>query len=319
MQQLKSFLPIVCLLLLGANLQAQTADSSFRIKLQNQYEAPQKDVSIINLRNGQTAKTDNQGMVTLMANRGDSVAIEGDHLNQAHLSLQSLTAENILVVQKKFSWKDLLTPMFYIINGGLWLLLFIIFAETGLFVGFFLPGDSLLFVAGIYNRELINSIFPFITNDYVQLLLMWLLIAAAGILGNFVGYWFGKRVGPAMYNWKDNFLFKQRYLTQAHDFYESKGGSAIIIARFVPIIRTFAPIVAGIVEMDRKKFRYFNIVGSLAWVLSMLVAGHFLQKWILSQFQFDLKSHLEAIVIGIVLVTTAPVIVKLFLGKKEKK
>lgn len=319
MQQLKSFLPIFCLLLLGSSIQAQTTDSSFSFKLQNQYEAPQKEINITNLRNGKSVTTDQQGMATMMANRTDSVAVEGDHLSQTHLSLQSLTAENILVVQKKFSWKDLLTPMFYIINGGLWLLLFIIFAETGLFVGFFLPGDSLLFVAGIYNRELIHTIFPFITNDYVQLLLMWLLIAAAGILGNSVGYWFGKRVGPAMYNWKDNFIFKQRYLSQAHDFYESKGGSAIIIARFVPIIRTFAPIVAGIVQMDKKKFRYFNIIGSLTWVLSMLVAGHFLQKWILSQFQFDLKSHLEAIVIGIVLVTTAPVIVKLFLGKKEKK
>ncbi|WP_315816924.1 DedA family protein [Paraflavitalea speifideaquila] len=90
-----------------------------------------------------------------------------------------------------------------------------------------------------------------------------------------------------------------------------------MIARFLPIIRTFAPIVAGIVQMDKKKFTYYNIVGCLAWVFSMLFAGHFLQKWILSQFNFDLKQHLEVIVIGIILVTTAPVLYKLFFGKKK--
>ncbi|MFY7965886.1 MAG: DedA family protein, partial [Chitinophagaceae bacterium] len=128
---------------------------------------------------------------------------------------------------------------------------------------------------------------------------------------------FGRKVGPAMYNWKENFLFKKKYLEQAHDFYEKHGGGAIVFARFLPIVRTFAPIVAGIVAMDKKKFSYFNIVGCLAWVLSMLIAGHFLQKWILNQFHFDLKEHLEIIVIGIVVITTAPVIIKMITGKKK--
>ena len=220
-------------------------------------------------------------------------------------------------VKKSFSWKDLLTPMFYIINGGLWFLLIVVFAETGLFIGFFFPGDSLLFVAGIYSAEIITNTFPFIGNEYLQLVALWILISIAGILGNAIGYWFGRKVGTAMYSWKDNFIFKQRYLTQAHDFYEKQGGGAIVIARFLPIIRTFAPIVAGIVEMDKKKFTYYNIVGCIAWVFSMLVAGHFLQKWILHQFHFDLREHLEVIVIGIVLVTTAPVIFKLVFGKKK--
>ena len=140
----------------------------------------------------------------------------------------------------------------------------------------------------------------------------------AGILGNAVGYWTGRKVGPAMFNWRDRFLFKKRYLHQAHDFYEKHGGLAVIGARFLPFIRTFAPIVAGIVQMDRKKFHFFNIVGSIAWVFTMIFAGYFLQKWILSQFGFDLKDHLEIIVIGIVLVTTAPVIIKLMTGKKKK-
>jgi membrane-associated protein len=113
-------------------------------------------------------------------------------------------------------------------------------------------------------------------------------------------------------------LFKQKYLQEAHEFYEKHGGGAIIIARFLPIVRTFAPIVAGIVQMDKKKFGFYNIVGCVAWVFTMLVAGHFLQKWILSQFDFNLKEHLEVIVVGIVLVTTAPVFIKLFFGKKKK-
>ncbi|NJE06908.1 hypothetical protein E3E36_12350, partial [Thermococcus sp. M36] len=103
-----------------------------------------------------------------------------------------------------FSWHQLLQPQFYIEHGGLWLLLFVVFAETGLFAGFFLPGDSLLFVAGIYNQELIATLFPFIQNDYAQLFVLWIVISIAGIIGNSVGYWFGRKVGPAMYDWKDN-------------------------------------------------------------------------------------------------------------------
>lgn len=217
-----------------------------------------------------------------------------------------------------FHWSQLLQPQFYIEHGGLWLILFVVFAETGLFVGFFLPGDSLLFVAGIYSSNLANEFIP-TGNEYLDLLLLMLLISAAGIAGNTVGYWFGRKVGPAMYNWKENMLFKQRYLEQAHEFYEKHGGGAIIIARFIPIVRTFAPIVAGIVSMDKKKFVFYNVVGCFAWVFSMLFAGHFLQKWILKQFNFDLKDHLEVIVLGIVLVTTAPVFIKLFAGKKKKK
>ncbi|MCU0323299.1 MAG: VTT domain-containing protein [Chitinophagaceae bacterium] len=218
-----------------------------------------------------------------------------------------------------FHWSQLLQPQFYIEHGGLWLLLFVVFAETGLFVGFFLPGDSLLFVAGIYSADLITNTFPFIGNEYMQLLVLCGLISAAGIAGNAIGYWFGRKVGPAMYTWKDNLLFKKHYLEQAHEFYEKHGGGAIVIARFIPIIRTFAPIVAGIVEMEKKKFTYYNIVGCIAWVFSMLVGGHFLQKWILSQFGFDLKSHLEVIVLGIVFITTAPVIIKLVTGRKGKE
>ena len=122
-----------------------------------------------------------------------------------------------------------------------------------------------------------------------------------------------------MYHWRDRFLFKKRYLHQAHDFYEKHGGLAVIGARFLPFIRTFAPIVAGIVQMDRKKFHFYNVIGCIAWVTTMVLGGFFLQKWILNQFGFDLKEHLEIIVLGIVLVTTAPVIIKKMSGGKKKE
>lgn len=215
-----------------------------------------------------------------------------------------------------FHWTQLLQPQFYIEHGGLWLILFVIFAETGLFAGFFLPGDSLLFVAGIYSTNLANEVFP-TGNEITDLIVLLVLISTAGILGNSLGYWFGNKVGPAMYNWKENLLFKRHYLEQAHDFYEKHGGGAIIAARFIPIVRTFAPIVAGIVQMNKSRFFLFNIIGSISWVFSMLVGGHFLQKWILSEFGFDLKLHLEIIVLAIVLVTTAPVIFKLIFNKKK--
>jgi membrane-associated protein len=120
-----------------------------------------------------------------------------------------------------------------------------------------------------------------------------------------------------MYEWKENMLFKRRYLRQAHDFYEKHGGGAIVIARFIPIVRIFAPIVAGIVQMNRKKFTAYNVIGCIAWVFSMLFGGHFLQKWIMSQFGFDLRLHLELIVLGIVLVTTAPVLIKLLTNRSK--
>ncbi len=215
-----------------------------------------------------------------------------------------------------FHWTQLLQPQFYIDNGGLWLLLFIVFAETGLFVGFFLPGDSLLFVAGIFSNKLAAYLYD-TNNDFLNLLMIIILVTVAGILGNTLGYWFGRKVGPTMYSWKDNLFFKKKYLYQAHEFYEKHGGGAIVFARFLPIVRTFAPIVAGIVQMDKKKFGFYNIVGCVAWATVMLAAGHYLDKLFIEKFDIDLKKHLEIIVIGIVVVTTAPVLIKMIGGKKK--
>lgn len=191
--------------------------------------------------------------------------------------------------------------------GGLYLVAFIIFAETGLFVGFFLPGDSLLFVTGLM---IANSQSPF-PNDAANLTYWITLIIIAGIIGNSVGYWFGRKTGPVLFEKRDTLLFKRKHVMQAKQFYEERGGSAIILARFLPIVRTFAPIVAGVVQMERKKFFFYNVVGCLLWVPSMTLLGYFLgeNEWV--------KHNFEKIVIGLIVVTTAPVIFKMFFGKKK--
>ena len=169
-----------------------------------------------------------------------------------------------------FDWMQLLNPEFYItmslggVKVGLWIVLFIVFAETGLFAGFFLPGDSLLFLAGIYSRDLIDN-FTIIESDVLNVTLLAVLVAIAGIIGNMVGYWFGAKSGYYLYKKEDSFWWKKKYLIQSKDFFERYGGKAIIFARFLPVVRTFAPIVAGIVTMDKKKFMFYNILSSFLW------------------------------------------------------
>lgn len=214
-----------------------------------------------------------------------------------------------------FNWKNLVDPLYYIhfdINNvkiGLFIVLFIVFAETGLFAGFFLPGDSLLFLAGIYNRELIENVF-YLKSDFINVTLLSTLVAIAGILGNIVGYWFGAKSGYYLYNKEDSFWFKKKYLIQSKDFFEKYGGKAIIFARFVPIFRTFAPIVAGIVTMDKKKFMFYNILSSFSWSFILIFAGHYLYGFLLANYQIDLKEHIEIIVISLVGITILPVIYK---------
>ena len=231
-----------------------------------------------------------------------------------------------------FTWTQLLQPQWYIDNGGLWFVLFIVFAETGLFAGFFLPGDSLLFVAGIYAHEMNEKtqepglayqflkLFGIDNNHsyWIDLFVLVILISIAGILGNAMGYWIGKKFGHGMYGWRDRWFFKKRYLHEAHAFYEKHGGRAIVLARFIPIIRTFAPLIAGIVDMNKAKFTYYNVIGCVAWVTSMVLGGFFLQRWLLKAYDFDLKQHLEIIVIGIVVISMLPIFIKLLFGKKKK-
>ncbi|MCW3080347.1 VTT domain-containing protein [Segetibacter sp.] len=196
-------------------------------------------------------------------------------------------------------------------NGGLYVLLLVIFAETGLFVGFFLPGDSLLFAAGIYVKDLSKAFYG------VHFSVIILLVIVASILGNMVGYWFGYKYGSQLFTRKDSFLFRKKHLLKAKDFYEKYGKATIFIAKFLPILRTFAPIVAGIVKMEKPAFTLFNVLGSVAWVLSMMLGGYYLQQWVETQFHFSLKDHIEAIALVIILITTLPVLFKLFFGKKD--
>lgn len=197
-------------------------------------------------------------------------------------------------------------------HGGLYVLLIIIFAETGLFLGFFLPGDSLLFAAGIYINELAFNFY------HVHFLMAIGLVVAASFVGSMVGYWIGFRTGPRMFKWKDWFLYKKKYLLKARDFYEHHGKSTVFLSKFLPVIRTFAPLVAGIVQMPKPVFIFYNMAGSIVWVASMIFGGHFLQAFIEKKYGFSLKDHIELITVLIILITTLPVIYKMIVTKKEK-
>jgi membrane-associated protein len=205
-------------------------------------------------------------------------------------------------------------------KGGLYILLLVVFAETGLFVGFFFPGDSLLFAAGIYTDNLARKFIGLPQDATISFgwphMTIIIMVIVASILGNMVGYWFGRKTGPLLYERKETWLFKRKHLVRATDFYNQYGKATIFLAKFLPIVRTFAPIVAGIVKMHRPTFMFYNIIGSLAWVSSMMLGGYFLETWVKKQFGFSLKEHIEIITIGIILVTTLPVLYKLFFSKK---
>lgn len=151
--------------------------------------------------------------------------------------------------------------------GGLIGLILIVFAETGLLVGFFLPGDSLLITAGLFAAR----------GDFNIVSLNITLIAAA-IIGDATGYWIGRRTGKALYSRPDSLLFRREHLRITHDFYERHGGKTIVIARFMPIVRTFAPVVAGVAEMGYRNFATYNVVGGILWVTSMTLGGFYLGR-----------------------------------------
>jgi membrane-associated protein len=208
-------------------------------------------------------------------------------------------------------------------HGGFYFLLFVVFAETGLFIGFFFPGDSLLFAAGIFMNELIEKMFGLNDASHHSFgfyhIIILILVMIASVLGNIAGYWFGYKAGPLLYERKETWLFKRKHLVRATEFYDKYGKGTIFLGKFLPIIRTFAPIVAGVVKMDRASFIFYNILGSVCWVSSMMLGGYFLQSWVERKFEFSLKDHIEAITIVIILVTTLPVVYKLFSGRSDTK
>jgi membrane-associated protein len=189
-------------------------------------------------------------------------------------------------------------------KGGFYFLLIVVFAETGLFFGFFLPGDYLLFMAGLLcSSNMID----------VSLGTLLLSVILAGILGNYTGYWFGYRTGPVLFNKNDSWFFKKRYITVAEAFYAKHGGMALVLGRFFPIIRTFAPIFAGVVKVDFKKFTIYNLAGSVAWVNTFILSGYFLGR----RYP-QLKDYLEYVVIGMIIITTIPLVFA-FLKKRLAK
>ncbi len=207
------------------------------------------------------------------------------------------------------TFKHLLDPDWIMQNGGLYLVLIILFIETGVFFGFFLPGDPLLFVSGMVIASA-NKANPF-SSDISNLLYWMILFMIAAILGNFLGYWSGHRFAHIFNRKEDTWILKRKHMDAATEFYAKRGGFAISIARFLPIVRTFAPIVAGTVKMDYKKFTFYNVLGAIIWVGSLTSLGYILgdNLWV--------KSNLEYIIIGIILLVTLPVIIKLVFKKKQ--
>jgi len=181
-------------------------------------------------------------------------------------------------------------------KGGFYLLLVVIFAETGLFFGFFLPGDYLLVLAGLLCATNILD---------VSIVVLLLSLMAAGILGNFAGYWFGYRTGPMLFKRNESLFFKKRYVTMAEEFYAKYGGMALVLGRFFPIIRTFAPIFAGVVKVNFRKFTIFNIIGSVLWVCTLTLIGYFLGK----KYPDEIKYYLKYVILGLIVITSIPLLI----------
>jgi membrane-associated protein len=178
--------------------------------------------------------------------------------------------------------------------GGYVGLTAIIFAETGLLIGFFLPGDSLLVTAGLLAA----------TTGVFNVWILGLLLTAASIIGNTAGYAIGRAAGPRLFSRDDSLLFNKKHLYRAHEFYEKHGGKTIIIARFMPIVRTFVPVVAGMAQMGYRRYTLYNIVGGLGWIWSMLFIGYFLGRYIPG-----VDSHIETVIILVILISLLPGII----------
>lgn len=186
---------------------------------------------------------------------------------------------------------------------GILIISAIVFAESGLLIGFFLPGDTLLFGAGILAAQ---GFLP----------IGWTIFAiiVSNILGNNVGYAIGRRYGRRLFTKKDGILFRQEYVQKSETFYEKHGGKTVMLARFVPIVRTFAPIVAGVAKMDRKLFSFYNIIGGLIWGAGLTLIGYFIGSRIPG-----VEHYLEPVIIGVILISLAPTLVHLLKEERFRK
>lgn len=203
------------------------------------------------------------------------------------------------------SFQQLLDAETLLKSGGFYLLIIVVFAETGLFFGFFLPGDYLLFLAGLFCATGILAV-----NIYT--LCAGLLLAA--ILGNYTGYWFGRKTGPMLFKRKESLLFKRKYIVAAEEFYHKYGALALILGRFMPIIRTFAPIFAGVVRVDLARFTALNIAGGILWVSVLTLSGYFL-----GQHYPQIVNYIEYIIIGFISLTTIPIVITVVRKSMKKE
>jgi len=176
---------------------------------------------------------------------------------------------------------------------------FIVFSETGLMVGFFLPGDSLLVTAGVFAAGGLLNIYTLIP-----------VLLCAAVTGNATGYWIGKRAGQALYNRPNSFFFRREHLLRTHQFYERHGGKTIILAQFIPIVRTFAPVVAGAAGMSYRRFATFNVVGAVCWITSMTLTGFFLGRAIP-----DIDKRIHLVVAVVIFLSLLPAIISVARAK----
>ncbi len=195
-----------------------------------------------------------------------------------------------------------LDPSTLLANLGLIGVLGAVFAETGLLVGFFLPGDSLLFTAGLFAAQ---------PEPFAPLWVLLLAVPVAAVVGDQVGYVIGRRTGPALFSRPDSRLFKQRYVTQAHDFFDRHGARTVLLARFVPVLRTFVPVLAGVSGMDYRKFVTYNVVGGVAWGVVVVSLGY-----LLGGISF-VRDHVEVILLVIVAVSLVPVALELLRARRR--
>ena len=188
-------------------------------------------------------------------------------------------------------------------TGGYIALAIIVFTETGLMIGFFLPGDSLLVTAGLFAAK----------GD-LDIVFLNLLLMFCAITGDATGYYIGKKLGPALFRKEDSLLFKKKHLIATHEFYERHGGKTIIIARFVPIVRTFAPVVAGMANMSYRRFALFNIVGGIGWVFSMTMIGYALIKVFPNA-----EKHIHIIIVVVIVLSVLPGVIEVLRAKLRKQ
>ncbi len=185
--------------------------------------------------------------------------------------------------------------------GGLMALIVIVFAETGLLIGFFLPGDSLLVTAGL-----------FAVNGHLELWSLFLFVSLAAIMGDAVGYFLGARTGHRIFSREDSLLFHKKHLVSTKEFYDRHGGITIVLARFMPILRTFAPVVAGVGNMPYGRFAVYNVMGGIGWVVSMTSIGYFLGKTIP-----DIDRYIHVVIAAVILLSLIPGVIAFLRSRRR--